>query len=224
MAASAGAGHARARTTARRRSRKRSSRRWPQSCPERAIAGWGRRFRIAIQGVDPRTGRQFIWHLFHARPGGGASTAGDGWQTGGEGQAAGGIKFGSDRSRGGALSAASSEHHEFRPDSSGDGRYRGGAGLGAAAARWRRAAAVAQHGGRWNEARPVRLARRTGRAAASLSAALGRQRARAATKEVGVPVLPGDVFLIESSGGGGWRTAGKRDRRRARERHEPTDS
>jgi hypothetical protein len=58
-------------------------------------AGWGRRFRIAIQGTDPRSRRPFIWHMFHARPGGGASAAGDGWPTAGEGQAAGGIKFGS---------------------------------------------------------------------------------------------------------------------------------
>jgi len=42
------------------------------ACPDRVIAGWGRRFRIAIKGVNPRTKRQFIWHLFHARPGGGA--------------------------------------------------------------------------------------------------------------------------------------------------------
>ncbi len=36
------------------------------ACPERAMAGWGRRFRIAIQGVDPRTERPFIWHLFQS--------------------------------------------------------------------------------------------------------------------------------------------------------------
>ena len=65
------------------------------ACPTRVLAGWGRRFRIAIQGMDPRSGRPFIWHMFHARPGGGASPAGDGWPTAGEGQAAGGIKFGS---------------------------------------------------------------------------------------------------------------------------------
>ena len=45
------------------------------ACPERAMAGWSRRFRIAIQGEDPRTGRNFIWHMFQARPGGGASSA-----------------------------------------------------------------------------------------------------------------------------------------------------
>ncbi|PYM07982.1 MAG: 5-oxoprolinase, partial [Candidatus Rokuibacteriota bacterium] len=58
-----------------------------RSCPDRAIAGWSKRFRIAIQGVNPRTKRPFIWHLFHARGGGGASSSGDGWPTAGEGQA-----------------------------------------------------------------------------------------------------------------------------------------
>src|ERR687897_1811694 len=97
------------------------------ACPDRAMAGWGRRFRIAIQGVDPRTRRPFIWHMFQARPGGGASPAGDGWPGAGEWQAAGGIKFGS-------LEVAEVRfplffpRHEFRPDSGGDGRFRGGPG------------------------------------------------------------------------------------------------
>ena len=33
------------------------------SCPDRVMAGWGRRFRIAIQGEDPRTGTRL--HLAH---------------------------------------------------------------------------------------------------------------------------------------------------------------
>ena len=41
------------------------------ACPERAMAGWGRRFRIAIKGEDPRNGKPFIWHMFQARPGAG---------------------------------------------------------------------------------------------------------------------------------------------------------
>ena len=54
----------------------------------------------ALPHRDPGRGpahaaRPFIWHMFHARRGGGASPAGDGWPTAGEGQAAGGIKFGS---------------------------------------------------------------------------------------------------------------------------------
>ncbi len=65
------------------------------SCPERAMAGWSRRFRIAIQGEDPRTEKNFIWHLFQARPGGGASSGGDGWSSIGEWHSVGGLKFGS---------------------------------------------------------------------------------------------------------------------------------
>ena len=65
------------------------------SCPERAMAGWSRRFRIAIQGENPRNGRQFIWHLFQARPGGGAFSSGGDWSSIGEWHSAGGIKFGS---------------------------------------------------------------------------------------------------------------------------------
>ena len=91
------------------------------ACPDRAMAGWGRRFRIAIQGKDPRTNKPFIWHFFQARPGGGASPAGDGWPGAGEWQAAGGIKFGS-------LEVTEVRfplffcRHEFRPDSGGDGQ------------------------------------------------------------------------------------------------------
>ncbi len=33
------------------------------------------------------------------------------------------------------------------------------------------------------------------------------------TKEVGIPVMPGDVFVIESSGGGGYGDARERDPR-----------
>src|SRR5262249_60634810 len=65
------------------------------ACPDRAMAGWGRRFRIAIQGRNPHTDRGFIWHMFQARPGGGASPEGDGWPGAGEWHSAGGIKFGS---------------------------------------------------------------------------------------------------------------------------------
>ena len=100
------------------------------ACPERAMAGWGRRFRMAIQGVDPRTEKPFIWHLFQARPGGGGSSAGDGWPGAGEWQAAGGIKFGSIEVHE-VRFPLHFRRHEFRPDSGGDGRYRGGPGGGA---------------------------------------------------------------------------------------------
>ncbi len=98
-----------------------------QSCPERAMGGWGRRLRIALNGTDPRTKRRFIWHMFQARPGGGGSSAGDGYSTIGEWHSAGGIKFGS-------IEVAESrfplvfETHEYRPDSASAGQFRGGHG------------------------------------------------------------------------------------------------
>ncbi len=182
------------------------------ACPDRVIAGWGRRFRIAIKGVNPRTERQFIWHMFHARPGGGASPAGDGWETAGEGQAAGGIKFGS-------IEVAEARfplffaHHEFRADSAGAGRYRGGVGavlklrvevlepaVANTAGDGVRHASYGILGGKDGRPHRYRL--------------LSRGRARTLkTKEIGIPVLPGDVFLIESAGGGGYGPPGKREPR-----------
>ncbi len=180
------------------------------SCPERVIAGWSRRFRIAIRGVDPRTGKPFIWHMFHARGGGGASPVGDGWETAGEGQAVGGIKFGS-------VEVTETRfplffvRHEFRPNSAGQGRFRGGVGSElelrveiAEPARANTAGDGVRHapyglfGGQDGLPHRYRL----------LS---NRQTRELKTKEVGIPVQPGDVFLIQSSGGGGYGDPRERD-------------
>src|SRR3954452_8114649 len=182
------------------------------ACPERAMAGWGRRFRIAIQGKDPRYGdKPFIWHFFQARPGGGASSAGDGWPGGGEWQAAGGIKFGS-------LEVTEVRFplffktHEFRPDSGGAGQYRGGPGgivemvvettepaVGNTAGDGVRHGACGILGGEdglphrymlYADDRPPRALR---------------------TKEVGLVIHPNDVLILESGGGGGWGDPAERD-------------
>jgi N-methylhydantoinase B len=185
------------------------------ACPDRAMAGWGRRFRIAIQGRDPRTGipggKPFIWHFFQARPGGGASPAGDGWPGAGEWQAAGGIKFGS-------LEVTEVRfplffrRHEFRPDSGGAGKYRGGTGgvaeivletaepaVGNTAGDGVRHGACGILGGAdgvphrymlYSEQRPPRAVR---------------------TKETGLVIRPGDVLVLESGGGGGWGDPAERD-------------
>ncbi|MBO0737171.1 MAG: hydantoinase B/oxoprolinase family protein [Alphaproteobacteria bacterium] len=181
------------------------------ACPDRAMAGWGRRFRIAIQGTNPRSGRPFIWHFFQARPGGGASPAGDGWPGAGEWQAAGGIKFGS-------LEVTEVRfplffrRHEFRPDSGGAGKHRGGAGgvvemvletaepaVGNTAGDGVRHGACGILGGKdgvphrytlYSEGRPARAIR---------------------TKEVGLVIRPDDVLVLESGGGGGWGDPAGRD-------------
>jgi N-methylhydantoinase B len=174
-----------------------------RACPERAMAGWGRRFRIAIQGRQPKTGRGFIWHMFQARPGGGASSAGDGWPGAGEWQAAGGIKFGSVEVTE-ARFPLFFRRHEFRPDSGGRGRYRGGTGgvlelvvetdepaLANTAGDGVRHGACGMAGGTDGAPHRYRLLSK-------------RQPRELKTKEVGVVVQPGDVFMVESGGGGGW--------------------
>ena len=185
------------------------------ACPDRAMAGWGRRFRIAIQGRDPRAdvpgGKPFIWHFFQARPGGGASPAGDGWPGAGEWQAAGGIKFGS-------LEVTEVRfplffrRHEFRPDSGGVGKYRGGPGgivemvvetaepaIANTAGDGVRHGACGILGGAdglphrytlYSEGEPPRPIK---------------------TKETGLEIRPGDVLILESGGGGGWGNPADRD-------------
>jgi len=188
------------------------------ACPDRAMAGWGRRFRIAIQGTDPRSGKGFIWHMFQARPGGGASPAGDGWPAAGEWQAAGGIKFGS-------LEVAEARfplffrRHEFRPDSGGDGRFRGGPGaelemvvevalpaIANTAGDGVRHGACGILGG--DDGLPHRYVLRSE----------GRPDRALATKEVGIAIRPGDVIDVRSGGGGGFGDpAGRSAEARARD-------
>ena len=174
------------------------------------MAGWGRRFRIAIQGENPRNGRNFIWHMFQARPGGGASSAGDGWPGAGEWQAAGGMKFGS-------LEVTEVRFplffrsHEFRPGSGGDGRFRGGPGCtmdlvveidkpakGNTAGDGVRHGACGLMGG--VDGLPHRYVLRS----------RGRPERVLKTKEVGIEIRPGDVIHVDSGGGGGWGPARQR--------------
>ena len=181
------------------------------ACPERAMAGWGRRFRIAIQGRDPRSNRSFLWHFFQGRPGGGASVAGDGWPGAGEWHSAGGIKFGS-------LEVTEIRFplffktHEFRPDSGGAGQFRGGPGgivemvvetaepaIGNTAGEGVRHGACGILGGMDGTTHRYTLHS-------------GNEEPRAIrTKETGLVIRPGDRLLLESGGGGGWGDPARRD-------------
>ena len=165
------------------------------ACPDRAMAGWGRRFRIAIQGSDPRTQKPFIWHMFQARPGGGASPVGDGWPGAGEWQAAGGIKFGS-------LEVTEVRFplffrtHEFRPDSGGDGQYRGGPGgvLEMVVGDRRAGASATPPATACSYGACGILGGEDGLPHRYVLHSEGRQQRVLKTKEVGVEIRPGDVF------------------------------
>ncbi len=180
------------------------------SCPERVMAGWGRRFRIAVKGENPRNGKSFIWHLFHARPGGGASAGGDGWSSIGEWHTVGGLKFGS-------IEVAEARfplhfrRHEFLENSAGDGQFRGGLGcaldlvfetekpaLGNTAGEGTRHGSAGMLGGEDSPPHRYRL----------LSA--GQQPRELKTKETGIEILPGDCLEVRSAGGGGYGPPEKR--------------
>lgn len=189
------------------------------SCPDRAMGGWSRRFRIAVQGEDPRSGRRFIWHMFQARPGGGASSRGDGWSSIGEWHTVGGLKFGS-------IEVAEARfplhfrHHEYRPNSGGDGQFRGGLGvnldlvfeteklvLGNTAGDGARHGACGMLGGKDGAPHHYRLV------------SAGRPPRVLRTKEVGIEIHPGDCLEVRSAGGGGWGPPERRTQQ-ARQRDE----
>jgi N-methylhydantoinase B len=182
-----------------------------QACPDRAMGGWGRRLRIALNGSDPRTGRRFIWHMFQARPGGGGSVAGDGYSTIGEWHSAGGIKFGS-------IEVAETrfplvfEAHEYRPGSAGDGRHRGGYG---GDMRLRVEAEGITHANTAGEG-VVHGARGIGGGQDGAPhdytlQAPGEAPRKLKSKEINVPVPPGSVLHVLSGGGGGWGDPASRD-------------
>ncbi|HWW49619.1 MAG TPA: hydantoinase B/oxoprolinase family protein [Xanthobacteraceae bacterium] len=180
------------------------------SCPDRAMAGWSRRFRVAIQGEDPRNGRQFIWHMFQARPGGGASSAGDGWSSIGEWHTVGGIKFGS-------LEVAEVRfplhfrRHEFRPNSGGRGQFRGGLGVDLELVFETEKPALANTAGEGvRHGACGMLGGEDGAPHAYRLLSQGREPRVLKTKEVGIEIRPGDVLEVRSSGGGGWGPAEKR--------------
>ncbi len=182
-----------------------------QACPERAMGGWGRRLRIALNGTDPRTGKRFIWHMFQARPGGGGSAAGDGYSTIGEWHSAGGIKFGS-------IEVAETrfplvfETHEYRPGSAGAGQYRGGNG---GDMRLRVEAEGITHANTAGEG-IVHGARGIGggeNGAPHDYTLLAPNEAprKLKSKQINVPVPSGSVLHVLSGGGGGWGDPSARD-------------
>jgi N-methylhydantoinase B len=182
------------------------------ACPDRAMGGWGRRFRVAIQGTDPRRpGRRFVWHLFHARPGGGGHANGDGWSSVGEWHSAGGLKFGSVEMAE-ARFPLHFRRHEFRPGSAGQGTHRGGLGaeldlvietagpaLANTAGDGIRHGAAGMLGGQ--DGAPHRY---------TLRHPDGTER-DLRTKETGIALTPGDILLVRSGGGGGWGPPAGRD-------------
>lgn len=182
------------------------------ACPDRVFAGWGKRYRIALKGENPRTGKGFIWHLFHARPGAGASLDADGWSNIGELASGGGLKFGSIEVME-ARFPLYFRRHDFRKNSAGDGKHRGGFGtslemvietdkpvFGVCAGEGKVHAPFGLMGGEDGEPHFYKI----------VNAIDGAER-ELKTKEVGVMIEPGDTLVVESAGGGGFGDPAQRD-------------
>lgn len=171
------------------------------ACPERCTGGWSRRFRMSVTGKNPRNGRTFVWHLFHARPGGGASVAGDGWSGAGEWHSVGGIKFGSIEVTE-ARFPLFFETHEFRPGSGGAGKYRGG--LGSTLDLRVEVPAYAHTAGEGIRHGAAGIAGGHDGAPHDYCMVTDEGDVPLQTKQFGIGIPEGTLFRIRSGGGGGW--------------------
>ena len=174
-----------------------------QAVPESVNAGFSRRLRYAITGMDPRTGESFLWHFFMARGGGGASLGHDGWSCVGEVNVAGGIR---------ANSVEVTEerfplfvvNHELRPGSAGDGQWRGGLGAVCEVIYEGEGDALLNTAGDGAIVPPFGTLGGEPGLPHRYSIVSGGVENVLRTKQTGVVVRPGDRIVALSSGGGGY--------------------
>jgi N-methylhydantoinase A/oxoprolinase/acetone carboxylase beta subunit/N-methylhydantoinase B/oxoprolinase/acetone carboxylase alpha subunit len=174
-----------------------------KAVPQAVTAGFSRRLRYALTGTDPRSGRQFIWHFFFARGGGGASHGYDGWPCVGEIIVAGGIRTPS-------IEVTEErfpffiEYEELRPDSGGDGTWRGGLGATFALVFEGTETARLNTAGDGTVNPPFGLfGGHPGQPHIYSLVSHGNERVLH-SKETGVLVHPGDRIVCLSAGGGGY--------------------
>ncbi len=178
--------------------------------PAAVSAGFSRRLRYAITGHDPRTGRQFIWHFFLARGGGGASEGVDGWSNVGEINVAGGIRSPS-------IEVTEErfpffiERHELRPDSGGVGAWRGGLGAVCDLVYEGAGPALLNTAGDGIVVPPFGLFGADDGLPHHYKIVTNGSERVLGSKEVGVVVNPGDHIVCLSSGGGGFGQPEDRD-------------
>jgi N-methylhydantoinase B len=149
--------------------------------------------------------------MFQARPGGGASSGGDGWSSIGEWHTVGGIKFGS-------IEVAEVRfplhfrHHEFRAGSGGDGQFRGGLGVALDLVLETAKPALANTAGDGVRYGPCgMLGGEDGVPHDYRLISADRAPPRVLrTKEVGIEIRPNDCLEVRSSGGGGWGPPARR--------------
>lgn len=174
-----------------------------KAMPERAIAGFARRFRFVIAGRG-RDGEEFIWHSFFNRGGAGANKDFDGWPNLGGIHNPGSTPTPSiERTE--AKYPLLVEEYALRPDSGGRGARRGGPG-GSIRIRYEGSQpAVLNTSGDGVHVRPYGVA--GGKAGAGHDYRILRADGSEeiiGPRSTGMEVRPGDVLVCLSGGGGGY--------------------
>lgn len=181
--------------------------------PRRIPAAWGRVCGPNISGVDPRTGEGFSEITFLRKNGGGAASGFDGWSHVGTVVCCGGVR---------APSIEMHEmdsplfllQHEYRMDSGGPGRWRGGLGVDYV---FRVNTPVAQActtgDGMLEENRAFGLAGGLPGAANRVYLRRPDGETLEADSKAVYPLTEGTEIHIHSSGGGGWGAPWEREKR-----------
>jgi len=173
------------------------------AAPERVVAGFARRFRYSISGVDGRTGRRYVWHLFYGRGGAGASAHADGWSNLGVIINPGGVR---------SPSIEMTERqfpffvqrYEFRPDSGGAGRHRGGLGsIFEMRLEGDQPATINTSGDGIDTPPPGLFGGQPGQPH-EFRLVSGSEERAVPSKATDIPLRPGDVLRNTSAGGGGY--------------------
>jgi N-methylhydantoinase B len=181
-----------------------------RAAPGQAVAGFARRFRYSISGLDSRTRKRYVWHLFYGRGGAGASAHADGWSNLGVIINPGGV-----RSPSIELTERQFpffiQRYEFRPDSGGDGRQRGGLGSVFEMRLEGEEPATINTSGDGVEIPPPGLFGGYPGHPHDFRLISGHEEQPVPSKATGIPLRPGDVLRNASAGGGGYGDPRQRD-------------
>ncbi|GAA4322683.1 hydantoinase B/oxoprolinase family protein [Pigmentiphaga soli] len=178
------------------------------AAPGRVVAGFARRFRLAIGGTD-RNGRRFIWHTFANRGGAGAHADADGWSNLGVIHNPGGSPSPSVERTESAYPFLI-ETYALRPDSGGAGMRRGGLG-GRYVLRYEGSTpASITPTGDGADIAPYGLAGGADGAPHLFFIERGGVRSKLGAKDAGLVLMPGDRVVCLSAGGGGYGPPARR--------------
>jgi N-methylhydantoinase B len=171
--------------------------------PDRAVAGFARRFRYSISGADGRSGQRYVWHLFYGRGGAGASAYADGWSNLGVIINPGGVRSPS-------IELTEQQfpffirRYEFRPDSGGAGRQRGGLGSVFEMQLEGDEPATINTSGDGVQVPPPGLFGGQPGQPHDFRLISGDGEHQVPSKATGIPLRPGDILRNDSAGGGGY--------------------